>query len=185
MTNLLDITKVRRTFPRGSGGEELLVLDDVNLALKDGEIVGLLGRSGSGKSTLLRLIAGLSRPQGGSLSYMGAPIEGPVQGVSMVFQSFALFPWMTVLENVQLGLEALNLPAREMRARALAAIDLIGLDGYESAYPRELSGGMRQRVGFARAVVVHPNILLMDEPFSALDVLTAENLRTDLIELWG
>ena len=184
MVNLLDVKNVKRTFPRG-GGEELLVLDDVNLSLKDGEIVGLLGRSGSGKSTLLRLIAGLSRPQGGALSYMGAPIEGPVQGVAMVFQGFALFPWMTVLENVQLGLEALNLPAREMRERALAAIDLIGLDGYESAYPRELSGGMRQRVGFARAVVVHPKILLMDEPFSALDVLTAENLRTDLVELWG
>ena len=184
MTDLLNVEHVRRTFPRG-GGEELLVLDDVNLTLKEGEIVGLLGRSGSGKSTLLRLIAGLSRPQGGKLSYLGAPIEGPTQGVSMVFQSFALFPWLTVLENVQLGLEALNLPAREMRERALAAIDLIGLDGYESAYPRELSGGMRQRVGFARAVVVHPNILLMDEPFSALDVLTAENLRTDLVELWG
>src|SRR5215470_6390675 len=184
MTNLLDVNKVRRTFPRG-GGEDLLVLDDVNLNLREGEIVGLLGRSGSGKSTLLRLIAGLARPQGGNLSYMGAPILGPVQGVAMVFQSFALFPWLTVLENVQLGLEALNLPAREMRERALAAIDLIGLDGYESAYPRELSGGMRQRVGFARAVVVHPNILLMDEPFSALDVLTAENLRTDLIELWA
>ena len=184
MTDLLNIERVKRTFPR-SGGEELLVLDDVNLTLKEGEIVGLLGRSGSGKSTLLRLIAGLAQPQGGSLSYMGAPIQGPAQGVSMVFQSFALFPWMTVLENVQLGLEALNLPAREMRERVLAAIDLIGLDGYESAYPRELSGGMRQRVGFARAVVVHPNILLMDEPFSALDVLTAENLRTDLVELWG
>jgi NitT/TauT family transport system ATP-binding protein len=183
-TNLLEVSHVRRSFPR-SQGEELLVLDDVNLSLRQGEIVGLLGRSGSGKSTLLRLIAGLSRPQGGSLSYMGAPIVGPTQGVSMVFQGFALFPWMTVLENVQLGLEALNLPTREMRERALAAIDLIGLDGYESAYPRELSGGMRQRVGFARAVVVHPNILLMDEPFSALDVLTAENLRTDLIELWG
>jgi NitT/TauT family transport system ATP-binding protein len=184
MANLLDVSNVRRTFPRG-GGEELLVLDDVNLSLRKGEIVGLLGRSGSGKSTLLRLIAGLARPQGGSLSYLGAPIQGPVQGVSMVFQGFALFPWLTVLENVQLGLEALNLPAREMHERALAAIDLIGLDGYESAYPRELSGGMRQRVGFARAVVVHPNILLMDEPFSALDVLTAENLRTDLVELWG
>jgi NitT/TauT family transport system ATP-binding protein len=183
-TDLLTVAHVRRTFPRG-GGEELLVLDDVNLTLKEGEIVGLLGRSGSGKSTLLRLIAGLSRPQGGSLSYLGAPIEGPTQGVSMVFQGFALFPWLTVLENVQLGLEALNLPERQMRERALAAIDLIGLDGYESAYPRELSGGMRQRVGFARAVVVHPNILLMDEPFSALDVLTAENLRTDLVELWG
>src|SRR6195952_1813952 len=184
MANLLEVQNVRRSFPRG-GGEELLVLDDVNLTLKEGEIVGLLGRSGSGKSTLLRLIAGLSRPQGGSLSYLGAPIEGPVQGVAMVFQGFALFPWMTVLENVQLGLEALGLPEAEIRRRALAAIDLIGLDGYESAYPRELSGGMRQRVGFARAVVVHPNILLMDEPFSALDVLTAENLRTDLIELWG
>ena len=184
MTNLLEVHNVRRSFPRG-GGEELLVLDDVNLTLKQGEIVGLLGRSGSGKSTLLRLIAGLARPQGGSLTYMGAPIEGPAQGVTMVFQGFALFPWMTVLENVELGLEALGLPEAEIRSRALAAIDLIGLDGYESAYPRELSGGMRQRVGFARAVVVHPNILLMDEPFSALDVLTAENLRTDLIELWG
>src|ERR1700759_4369430 len=184
MAELLNVEHVRRTFPRG-GGEELLVLDDVNLTLKQGEIVGLLGRSGSGKSTLLRLIAGLALPQGGSLTYLGAPIEGPTQGVAMVFQSFALFPWLTVLENVQLGLEALNLPAREMRERALAAIDLIGLDGYESAYPRELSGGMRQRVGFARAVVVHPKILLMDEPFSALDVLTAENLRTDLLDLWS
>jgi NitT/TauT family transport system ATP-binding protein len=184
MANLLEVAHVRRTFPRG-GGEDLLVLDDVNLTLKEGEIVGLLGRSGSGKSTLLRLIAGLARPQGGNLTYMGTPIEGPAQGVAMVFQGFALFPWLTVLENVQLGLEALGLLPGETRARALAAIDLIGLDGYESAYPRELSGGMRQRVGFARAVVVHPNILLMDEPFSALDVLTAENLRTDLIELWG
>ena len=184
MAELLNVEHVRRTFPRG-GGEELLVLDDVNLTLREGEIVGLLGRSGSGKSTLLRLIAGLAQPQGGSLSYMGTPIQGPAQGVSMVFQGFALFPWLTVLENVQLGLEALNLPARELRERALAAIDLIGLDGYESAYPRELSGGMRQRVGFARALVVHPNILLMDEPFSALDVLTAETLRTDFLELWG
>src|SRR3954463_3675461 len=184
MAELLNVEHVRRTFPRG-GGEELLVLDDVNLTLKEGEIVGLLGRSGSGKSTLLRLIAGLARPQGGSLSYMGTPIEGPARGIAMVFQSFALFPWLTVLENVQLGLEALGLPTEEIRKRALAAIDLIGLDGYESAYPRELSGGMRQRVGFARALVVHPNILLMDEPFSALDVLTAETLRTDFLDLWS
>src|ERR1700760_4710999 len=184
MTDLLDVEHVRRTFPRG-GGEELLVLDDVNLTLREGEIVGLLGRTGSGKSTLLRIIAGLAAPLDGNVTYMGKPVSGPAPGIGMVFQSFALFPWLTVLENVQLGLEALNLPAREMRERALAAIDLIGLDGYESAYPRELSGGMRQRVGFARAVVVHPSILLMDEPFSALDVLTAENLRTDLVELWG
>ncbi len=181
---LLDVHNVRRAFAKPGGGE-LLVLDGVEMSLKRGEIVGLLGRSGSGKSTLLRLISGLAMPQGGTLSYLGHPIAGPAHGIAMVFQSFALFPWLTVLENVQLGLEALNLPQAEIRTRALAAIDLIGLDGYESAYPRELSGGMRQRVGFARAMVVHPNILLLDEPFSALDVLTAENLRTDLLELWG
>ncbi|HEX3653062.1 MAG TPA: nitrate/sulfonate/bicarbonate ABC transporter ATP-binding protein [Rhizomicrobium sp.] len=180
---LLDVQNVRRAFPR-PGGAELLVLDDVQLSLRDGEIVGLLGRSGSGKSTLLRIISGLSAPTAGSVTYLGNAVNGPAQGIAMVFQSFALFPWLTVLENVQLGLEALGLPTEEIRKRALAAIDLIGLDGYESAYPRELSGGMRQRVGFARALVVHPNILLMDEPFSALDVLTAENLRTDFLELW-
>src|SRR5512142_439878 len=181
---LLDVQNVSQAFSKPDG-DQLVVLEGVNLTLREGEIVGLLGRSGSGKSTLLRLIAGLAQPQGGTLSYLGKPIDGPPSGVAMVFQSFALFPWLTVLENVQLGLEALALPEKEIRTRALAAIDLIGLDGYESAYPRELSGGMRQRVGFARALVVHPNILLMDEPFSALDVLTAENLRTDLIELWG
>jgi NitT/TauT family transport system ATP-binding protein len=181
---LLEAHNIRRSFPRPGGGQ-LLVLDGVELTLKQGEIVGLLGRSGSGKSTFLRLVAGLAQPQGGTLSYLGQPIDGPPGGIAMVFQSFALFPWLTVLENVQLGLEALRIPAAEIRTRALAAIDLIGLDGYENAYPRELSGGMRQRVGFARAMVVHPNILLLDEPFSALDVLTAENLRTDLLELWG
>ncbi|HEY5218134.1 MAG TPA: nitrate/sulfonate/bicarbonate ABC transporter ATP-binding protein, partial [Pseudolabrys sp.] len=160
------------------------VLDDINLTLADGEIVGLLGRSGSGKSTLLRLISGLARPTAGSVMYQGHSVTGPAPGIAMVFQTFALFPWLTVLENVQLGLEALGLPEAEIRRRALAGIDLIGLDGYESAYPRELSGGMRQRVGFARALVVHPNILLMDEPFSALDVLTAETLRTDFLDLW-
>jgi NitT/TauT family transport system ATP-binding protein len=180
---LLDVHGVRRSFPKAGGGE-LLVLDDVELKLVDGEIVGLLGRSGSGKSTLLRIISGLSKPTAGSVTYLGHGVDGPAPGIAMVFQSFALFPWLTVLENVQLGLEALALPPKEIRSRALAAIDLIGLDGYESAYPRELSGGMRQRVGFARALVVHPNILLMDEPFSALDVLTAENLRTDFLDLW-
>jgi NitT/TauT family transport system ATP-binding protein len=181
---LLDIHALRQTFPRADGGE-LLVLDGIELQLMDGQIVGLLGRTGSGKSTLLRSIAGLMPASAGSITYLGQPVLGPAPGIAMVFQSFALFPWLTVLENVQLGLEALGLPEAEIRKRALAAIDLIGLDGYESAYPRELSGGMRQRVGFARALVVHPNILLMDEPFSALDVLTAETLRTDLIELWG
>ncbi|HEY2069554.1 MAG TPA: nitrate/sulfonate/bicarbonate ABC transporter ATP-binding protein [Rhizomicrobium sp.] len=181
---LLELHDVRRAFPR-SGGSELLVLENVELTLKQGEIVGLLGRSGSGKSTLLRIISGLSPQTSGTVRYMGADVDGPAQGIAMVFQGFALFPWLTVLENVQLGLEALGLPPAEIRKRALEAIDLIGLDGYESAYPRELSGGMRQRVGFARALVVHPNILLMDEPMSALDVLTAENLRTDFLELWS
>ncbi len=181
---LLDIHGLRQAFPRADGGEHL-VLEGVELQLNQGQIVGLLGRTGSGKSTLLRLIAGLSKPVGGSVTYLGQPVNGPAAGIAMVFQSFALFPWLTVLENVQIGLEALGLPPAEIRKRALAAIDLIGLDGYESAFPRELSGGMRQRVGFARALVVHPNILLMDEPFSALDVLTAETLRTDFLELWG
>jgi len=181
---LLDLQNVRRAFRKPDGGE-LLVLDDVQLRLNEGEIVGLLGRSGSGKSTLLRLISGLSRPTGGQVNYLGHPVNGPAPGIAMVFQSFALFPWLTVLQNVQIGLEALGLPEDEIRKRSLAAIDLIGLDGFESAYPRELSGGMRQRVGFARALVVHPNILLMDEPFSALDVLTAETMRTDLMELWS
>ena len=181
---LLDIRNVCRAFPKPGGGE-LSVLEGVDLTLGEGEIVGLLGRSGSGKSTLLRLISGLARPNGGSITYLGRPVDGPAGGIAMVFQSFALFPWLTVLENVELGLEALKLSRDEIRTRALKAIDLIGLDGYESAYPRELSGGMRQRVGFARALVVHPNVLLMDEPFSALDVLTAENLRTDFLELWS
>ncbi|HEY1474188.1 MAG TPA: nitrate/sulfonate/bicarbonate ABC transporter ATP-binding protein [Pseudolabrys sp.] len=180
---LLQIQSVRQAFPKPDG-EDLLVLDDINLTLADDEIVGLLGRSGSGKSTLLRLIAGLAQPTAGNVVYQGHQVSGPAPGIAMVFQSFALFPWLTVLENVQLGLEALGLPEAEIRQRALVGIDLIGLDGYESAYPRELSGGMRQRVGFARALVVHPNILLMDEPFSALDVLTAETLRTDFLDLW-
>jgi len=181
---LLDVHALRQSFPRADGGEHL-VLDGVELSLNQGQIVGLLGRTGSGKSTLLRLIAGLTEPSAGTITYLGEPVHAPAPGIAMVFQSFALFPWLTVLENVQLGLEALGLPEAEIRKRALAAIDLIGLDGYESAFPRELSGGMRQRVGFARALVVHPNILLMDEPFSALDVLTAETLRTDFLELWG
>jgi len=183
-SDLLNVSSVRKAFPKPDGGE-LLVLDNVNLQLQEGQIVGLLGRSGSGKSTLLRLIAGLSEPTAGELQYLGHPIAGPGPGIAMVFQSFALFPWLTVFENVALGLEAQGVPKPEIRKRTLAAIDLIGLDGFESAYPRELSGGMRQRVGFARALVVHPNILLMDEPFSALDVLTAETLRTDFLDLWS
>ncbi|WP_323123067.1 ABC transporter ATP-binding protein [Burkholderia alba] len=179
---ILRVDDVSRGFNKTQG--ELLVLDGVNLSLRSGEIVGLLGRSGSGKSTLLRIIAGLIEPTGGDITYLGKPLDGPAEGVAMVFQTFALFPWLTVLQNVEAGLEALGVGARERRERPLAAIDLIGLDGFENAYPRELSGGMRQRVGFARALVVDPTLLLMDEPFSALDVLTAETLRTDLLDLW-
>src|SRR5579872_2471742 len=182
---LLEVHDVNKAFPKPDGDGELIVLQGVNLHVTEGEIVGLLGRSGSGKSTLLRLIAGLSEPSGGTLTYLGQAIAGPPRGIAMVFQSFAIFPWLTVYENVALGLEALRMPEDEIRRRALKGIDLIGLDGFESAYPRELSGGMRQRVGFARALVVHPSILLMDEPFSALDVLTAETLRTDFLDLWG
>src|ERR1700723_2604330 len=181
---LLAVENVCKSFRKPDGGE-LLVLEHVNLTLKAGQIVGLLGRSGSGKSTLLRLIAGLDEPSSGDLAFRGEPIAGCASGIAMVFQSFALFPWLTVYENVALGREAQHMEKAAIRKRSLAAIDLIGLDGFESAYPRELSGGMRQGVGFARALVVHPNILLMDEPFSALDVLTAENLRTDLLELWS
>ncbi|MGH7068475.1 MAG: ABC transporter ATP-binding protein, partial [Acetobacteraceae bacterium] len=170
---------------RTDAASELLVLDGVDLTITSGEIVGLLGRSGSGKSTLLRVVAGLLSPSAGEVRWRGAPLVGPAEGIAMVFQSFALFPWLTVWGNVELGLEARGLPASVRAERAESAIDLIGLGGYESAYPKELSGGMRQRVGLARALVVHPDLLLMDEPFSALDVLTAETLRTDLIDLWS
>ena len=180
---LIDIQQVCRSFPKPSG-KDVVVLEDVNLTIKEGEIVGLLGRSGSGKSTLLRIIAGLISPSSGQAQCRGTTIDGPPVGISMVFQSFALFPWLMVLQNVELGLEAKGVDRAERRRLALAAIDLIGLDGFENAFPKELSGGMRQRVGFARALVVHPDLLLMDEPFSALDVLTAETLRTDMIDLW-
>src|SRR5215813_12366914 len=180
---LVMIDHVRHLYRKG-GAPDVLVLDDVTIALADNEIVGLLGRSGSGKSTLLRIIAGLMPATAGRVTIAGEPVERPASNVAMVFQSFALFPWLTVLENVEIGLEAQGMAPAVRRQRALAAIDLIGLDGYESAYPKELSGGMRQRVGLARALVVHPKVLLMDEPFSALDVLTAENLRTDLLDLW-
>jgi NitT/TauT family transport system ATP-binding protein len=179
---LLEVQDVRMSY--GIEGKGPLVLDGVNVVIEEGEIVSLLGRSGSGKSSLLRIIAGLLKPTNGRALWQGQPITGPYPSVAMVFQSFALFPWLTVRENVELGLEAQRTAAAERARRAEDAIDLIGLGGYESAYPKELSGGMRQRVGFARALVVHPELLLMDEPFSALDVLTAETMRTDIIDLW-
>lgn len=184
MTNtIIQIRGLSKSFKKAST-QELLVLENVDFELKEGEIVALLGKSGSGKSTLLRIIAGLIAPSKGEVIYRDHPVHKPVQGIAMVFQSFALMPWLTVLENVELGLEAQGVSKEERRKRAIEAIDIIGLDGFESAFPKELSGGMRQRVGFARALVINPDVLLMDEPFSALDVLTAENLKSDLLELW-
>jgi NitT/TauT family transport system ATP-binding protein len=183
-TAIVEVDHISKTFP-GAGGTPLAVLDDVSLTLREGEIVALLGKSGSGKSTLLRTIAGLIAPSGGEVRYRGTPLNGANPGVGMVFQSFALMPWLTVQDNVELGLQARGITAAERRQHALDAIDVIGLDGFETAYPKELSGGMRQRVGFARALVLRPDALLMDEPFSALDVLTAENLRTELMALWS
>ena len=180
---VIDICQVCIAFARPSG-EPLPVLADIDITLSEGEILGLLGRSGSGKSTLLRIAAGLIKPTSGAVLYRGRPLFGPAEGIAVVFQTFALYPWLTVLENVELGLDALHLSLDEATRRAMSAIDLIGLDGFQSAYPRELSGGMRQRVGFARAIVSDPVLLLMDEPFSALDVLTAETLRTDFLDLW-
>src|SRR5580698_9505024 len=180
---LLEVRKCKQSYHKDASSD-FIVLDDVDVSLYAGEIVGLLGRSGSGKSTLLRIVSGLLKPTTGDVLWHGKQITGPAEGAAMVFQSFALFPWLTVQENVELGLEAQGVPRAEREKRAEEAIDLIGLGGYEGAYPKEMSGGMRQRVGLARALVVHPDLLLMDEPFSALDVLTAETLRTDLIDLW-
>jgi len=180
---IIELNAINKSFQQAER-QELLVLDNINFKLHEGEIVALLGKSGSGKSTLLRIIAGLIPASSGDVGYRGKPVKGPVYGMAMVFQSFALLPWLTVLENVEIGLEALGVSREERRERALKTIDVIGLDGFETAYPKELSGGMRQRVGFARALVVNPDVLLMDEPFSALDVLTADNLRSDLLDLW-
>ena len=180
---LIELKSVNKSF-RSSNGADRLVLEGVDFKLEEGEVVSLLGQSGSGKSTMLRIIAGLLPADSGQVLYRGKPLYGPANGISMVFQSFALFPWLTVIKNVQLGLEARGVAPAEQQRRAEAAIELIGLEGFEGALPRELSGGMRQRVGIARAMVLEPEILLMDEAFSALDVLTGENLRDEILELW-
>lgn len=180
---LIDLKSIFKEYD-AKGETGATILENINLSIHEGEFVAVLGPSGSGKSTLLRIIAGLIPPSAGKVTYLGRPIVGVNPGVAMVFQSFALFPWLTVLENVMLGLEGKKLSTAICREKALKAIDMVGLDGFENAYPKELSGGMRQRVGIGRALVSDPDVLLMDEPFSALDVLTAENLRRDLLELW-
>jgi NitT/TauT family transport system ATP-binding protein len=165
-------------------GTRTQVIAPIDLSIEPGNIIALLGPSGCGKSTLLRILSGLSKPSSGQILWHCKPLEGQTPNVAIVFQSFALFPWLTVLENVEAPLEALGVAAVERHKRALKTLDTVGLDGFETAYPKELSGGMKQRVGFARALVVEPEVLFMDEPFSALDVLTAENLRNELTELW-
>ncbi|GAB2509249.1 ABC transporter ATP-binding protein [Nocardia heshunensis] len=183
-TPVITVDRVTKNFTNPSG-EQLAVLSDVRMELREGEIVALLGKSGSGKSTLMRIIAGLVQPSAGTARLRDTEITEPNPGTAMVFQTFALLPWLTVRQNVELGLRAQGIPTYERDERVTDAIDMIGLDGFENAYPKELSGGMRQRVGFARALVVRPEVLLMDEPFSALDVLTAENLRGELMRLWN
>ena len=180
---VLEIKNVSKSFQKDQKHTQC-VLDNINLEVSENEIVALLGRSGSGKSTLLRMIAGLVDSSFGSIVCNDQPVTGPCPDTSMVFQTFALFPWLTVFGNVSFGLQALGLPASEVNRRTVDMIDLIGLSGYADAYPKELSGGMRQRIGFARALAVEPQLLLLDEPFSALDIYTGHKLRQDLLELW-
>lgn len=181
-TPLLQLKNIQQAY--GSGSRRFIAVDDVNIRLNEGEFVALLGPSGCGKSTLLRIIAGLQRPSSGEVLYRGRPLRGVNPHASIVFQTFALFPWLNVQENVELALKVRQVPAEQRTTRALDLLDRVGLDGFETAYPRELSGGMRQKVGFARAMAVEPELLCLDEPFSALDVLSAEALRGELLELW-
>jgi NitT/TauT family transport system ATP-binding protein len=181
-SDLLVLQGVTKSY--GTGPQAYVAVRDVNLVVREGEFVSLLGPSGCGKSTLLRIITGLNRATSGSVSYRGEPVLDVNPHATIVFQTFALYPWLTVDENVEVALKARGVPPKERRERALKLIDTVGLDGFESAYPRELSGGMRQKVGFARAMAVEPELLCLDEPFSALDVLSAEALRGELLELW-
>src|SRR5215469_1393251 len=180
---IIEARKLEKFYPQPDG-TRIQVIAPTDIAIYPGQIIALLGPSGCGKSTMLRMLTGLSPTSAGSVYWHGQPVEGEAPNVSIVFQSFALFPWLTVLENVEAPLEARGVPVVERHKRALRIIDSVGLDGFESAYPKELSGGMKQRVGVARALVVEPEVLFMDEPFSALDVLTAETLRGELMELW-
>ncbi|MDA8197954.1 MAG: nitrate/sulfonate/bicarbonate ABC transporter ATP-binding protein [Thermaerobacter sp.] len=180
---LVRLLGVSKTYAQPDG-YDIRVLEDITLDFHPGEFIALLGPSGSGKSTLLRIVTGLQEPSYGTVLYRGRPVTGPNLKAAMVFQSFALYPWLTVAQNVELGLAAKGVPPAVRHERMARLVELIGLDGYEDAFPKELSGGMRQRVGFARALAVEPELLCMDEPFSALDFLTAENLRSELLDLW-
>jgi NitT/TauT family transport system ATP-binding protein len=179
---LLEVRSVNQMY--GSGERRFTAVQNINLSMKEGEFVALVGPSGCGKSTLLRIITGLNKPTSGVVLYRDNVLAGVNPYATIVFQTFALFPWLTVQQNVELALKVRGIPAEERTKRAIALLDKVGLDGFENAYPRELSGGMRQKVGFARAMAVEPELLCLDEPFSALDVLSAESLRGELLELW-
>ena len=179
---LLQLKNINHSY--GKGKKKFTAVEDVNLTVKEGEFVCLLGPSGCGKSTLLRIVTGLQEASEGRVLYKGAELTGVNPHSTIVFQTFALFPWLTVIENVEVALKSIGIPKDIRNRRALDALDRVGMDGFEMAYPRELSGGMRQKVGFARAIVVEPELLCLDEPFSALDVLSAEALRGELLELW-
>ena len=180
---IVDARRIEKSFRTPEGGR-VQVIAPIDLSIEPGMIIALLGPSGSGKSTLLRMLSGLAAPTGGQVFWHGQPIAEALSNMAIVFQSFALFPWLTVAENVEVPLRARGIAKAERHGRAQQTLSLVGLKGFENAYPKELSGGMKQRVGFARALAVEPEILFMDEPFSALDVLTAENLRGELMELW-
>src|ERR1700674_273374 len=180
---IIEARQLEKFYAQPDGGR-IQVIAATDLAVYPGQIIALLGPSGCGKSTLLRMLTGLAPASAGGVLWHGQPVRGETPNVSIVFQSFALFPWLTVIENVEAPLEARGMAPIERRKRALRIIDSVGLDGFETAYPKELSGGMKQRVGVARALVVEPEVLFMDEPFSSLDVLTAETLRGELLELW-
>lgn len=180
---IVELKGVNHSFPLG-GKRKQKVLSNINMALFPGEIVALLGPSGSGKSTCLRILCGLLHPSDGEVLVNGSRLDSANPVTSMVFQSYALLPWLTVFENIALGLEPHHLSRNEIRTRVMRGIDLVGLEGFEEAYPRELSGGMKQRVGIARALVMERPVLCLDEPFSSLDVLSAETLRTEMLNIW-
>ncbi len=180
---ILNLNNIVQLFPLKN--KKVVVLDDINLTVNEGEFVALVGPSGCGKSTLLRIIAGLVKPSRGSIIFRNKKINGINSNISIIFQTFGLLPWLDVTENITLGLEARGISPKERYRKAFKYIDLVGLEGFEEAYPRELSGGMKQRVGIARALVMEPELLLMDEPFSALDAFTAQNLREEILRLWS
>src|SRR5579863_6884076 len=179
---LLELKHIAKSFPHAKG--TLPVLEDLSFTVEQGEFIAIVGPSGCGKSTMLRIVNGLMEPTSGQVLYKGRQVDGINLECALVFQSFALMPWLSVKANVELGLEARGLAPAEREKRASVYIDKVGLDGFEEAYPRELSGGMKQRVGLARALAVEPRLLLMDEPFSALDALTAITLREELLDIW-